>query len=117
MGAPEIKDSNPTGPWAGQFKSTTLRRGDVEYTPADYFYESVLLPDAYIALNCPSGKCSGPPSSMPDNIVLRLGENFQEMADMMAYVGIDSLDTSGVEIQYPPRRNGPTSIAFSSCDY
>ena len=90
--------SNATGPWVGNFKTLDNTRVD-GYSAADYVYESVLLPNAFISPDCPTGACGGPPSAMPDNFGVRL--SLQDMADIMTYV----LETDALEgnqtIVYP----------------
>jgi cytochrome c2 len=56
------------------------------YSAADYVYESILEPNAYIAEECPPGPCLGPPSAMPANFAERMGANPQDLADIMAYL-------------------------------
>ena len=51
-----------------------------------YVYHSILLPSDFIAPDCPTGACAGPPSAMPSNFAARLGENPQDMADLLAYL-------------------------------
>ena len=96
-----VEGSNATGPWAGNFQNLDETR-IAGYSAADYVYESILLPNAFISPDCPTGQCAGPPSAMPDNFGLRMGENFQEMADIMAYLNVDASASSGVEVVFPP---------------
>ncbi|MEM9773425.1 MAG: c-type cytochrome [Chloroflexota bacterium] len=103
-GDPQVTGSNVVGPWAGNFKNVRLKRGNIEYTAADYFYESVLLPSKFIAPKCPTGDCSGPPSGMPDNFGLRM--THQDLADVMAYLEIDHSETFNVQVVYPPATEG-----------
>jgi len=55
------------------------------YTAAQYIYESVLNPTAFIAPECPNGPCP-PTSGMPPNFADRLGTNPQDMADILSYL-------------------------------
>lgn len=90
--------SNAVGPWVGNFAN----RGDTVpgYTAAEYVYESILLPSAYISPECPTGPCAGPPSAMPNNFGIRM--SLQDMADVMTYVlGTTDFETNGNEIVYP----------------
>jgi mono/diheme cytochrome c family protein len=50
---------------------------------AQYIYESILYPDAYIAPDCPNGPCAVPSSMLPT-----FGQrmNTQEMADLLAFL-------------------------------
>ena len=56
------------------------------YSAADYVYESILDPHAYIAEECPNGPCAGPPSTMPADFAARMGASPQDLADIMAYL-------------------------------
>lgn len=49
-----------------------------------YVYHSILYPSDHIAPECPTGPCAGPPSTMPANFGARMGENPQDMADILA---------------------------------
>ena len=51
---------------------------------ATYVYHSILYPSDHIAPECPTGPCAGPPSAMPANFGSRMGENPQDMADILA---------------------------------
>lgn len=97
-GDPAVEGSNAVGPWAGNFADLDEVRV-AGYTAADYSYESILLPNAYISPDCPTGPCASP-SGMPDNFGLRM--SFQDMADIMAYLELDASATNGVEVVYPP---------------
>lgn len=73
------------GPWLGDINE----RGDdiVEgMTVEEYVYQSILEPSAHIAEVCPTGPCAGPPSAMPNNFALRMGENPQDLADVISYI-------------------------------
>ncbi len=56
------------------------------YSAAMYVYESILDPNAFIAEECPTGPCLGPPSAMLANFGERMAENPQDMADILAYL-------------------------------
>ena len=96
-GDPRIEGSNAVGPWSGNFKNLDDRK--VGYAAADYVYESILNPSAFLSPDCPTGPCSGPPSAMPDNFGMRM--SYQDIADIMAYLGVDPQESNGVEIIYP----------------
>lgn len=49
-----------------------------------YIYHSILYSSDHIAPECPTGPCAGPPSTMPANFGARMGENPQDMADILA---------------------------------
>ncbi len=51
-----------------------------------YVYHSILFPSDFIAPECPTGPCAGPPSVMPANFASRMGDNPQDMADMLAFL-------------------------------
>lgn len=90
--------SNAVGPWVGTWQAEAGNKIE-GYTAADYVYESILLPSAYIAQNCPTGPCNGPPSGMPDNFGARMSN--QDLADVMAYVlGTSTLEGDNV-VEYP----------------
>ncbi len=95
-----VEGSNAVGPWAGSFADL----GDVRiegYSAADYLYESILLPSAYISPECPTGPCAGPPSAMPANFGTRM--TVQDMADVMAYLlGTTTFESNGAEIDFSP---------------
>ncbi|MEM8857414.1 MAG: cytochrome c, partial [Chloroflexota bacterium] len=93
-----VEGSNVIGPWGGNFNNLDDR---IEgYTAADYIYESILLPNAFISPDCPEGPCSGPPGGMPDNFGLRM--SVQHIADVIAYLGIDASVSNEVVVEYPP---------------
>lgn len=73
------------GPWLGDIAEVGATRIE-GYTAEEYVYESILQSSAYIVEECPTGPCSGPPSAMPDNFPLRMGENPQDMADVLTYL-------------------------------
>ena len=73
----------------GPFLGDMAERGDTiidGYTAPDYVYESILDPSAHIVEECPTGPCIGPPSVMPDNFALRMGENPQDLQDLMTFI-------------------------------
>jgi mono/diheme cytochrome c family protein len=51
-----------------------------------YVYHSILFPSDHIAPDCPTGPCAGPPSAMPATFASRMGENPQDMADILAFL-------------------------------
>jgi mono/diheme cytochrome c family protein len=68
---------------------------DIETTGAErvegmdalqYVYHSILYPSDHIAPDCPTGPCAGPPSAMPATFASRMGENPQDMADILAAI-------------------------------
>ncbi len=90
--------SNQVGPWAGDFKITGATRIE-GYTAADYQYESILLPSAFIAPDCPNGACAGPPSAMPANFGQRM--NPQHMADVLSFLLGTTTFEGNQSITYP----------------
>lgn len=56
------------------------------YSAEEYLYESILYPSEFISQECPNGPCGGPPSAMPANFPLRMGENPQDLRDLMSYI-------------------------------
>jgi mono/diheme cytochrome c family protein len=53
---------------------------------AQYVYESILHPNAFIAPDCPNGPCTGPTSAMRQDLAFAMGSNPQDMADLLAYI-------------------------------
>jgi mono/diheme cytochrome c family protein len=81
----EDEGTAAVGPWLGDIAETGSDRVD-GLSSEEYVYESILDPNAYIVPECPTGPCAGPPSAMPDNFPLRMGENPQDLADVMSYI-------------------------------
>ncbi len=96
-GALDNEGSANIGPWLGDIDQTGAERID-GYTAADYVYESILKPDAFIAPECPSGPCNEP-STMPGNFGERMTQ--QDMADVMSYVLSATEFESTAEVDYP----------------
>ena len=92
--------SNSVGPWLGDLAE---RGGSIVegYGAADYTYESILNPNAHIAEVCPTGPCNSP-SAMPGNFSIRISDP-QSMIDLLTYILGDTLETTGVEVNYAPR--------------
>lgn len=92
--------SNTVGPWLGDLaeRGSSIIEG---YGAADYMYESLLNPNAHIAEVCPTGPCNSP-SAMPGNFSIRISDP-QSMIDLLTYVLGDTLETTGVEVNYAPR--------------
>lgn len=57
-------------------------------TGLQYVYESILHPSDFIAPDCPTGPCSGPPSAMPANFGERMAVNPGDMVDIFAYLNL-----------------------------
>ncbi|HSH03369.1 MAG TPA: c-type cytochrome [Anaerolineae bacterium] len=83
------------GPWQGNIaeEGATKIEG---YTAADYLYESILNPNAYIAEECPTGPCAA--GVMPQNFATAL--NDQQMADLLAYLLGDNTFESTANIRF-----------------
>jgi mono/diheme cytochrome c family protein len=81
-GRPETVGSATLGPELGRIAEEGATRAEGR-SAADYVYESLLDPDAFIAPSCAGGKPCQKPSSMP-----HYGEqmSLQDMADMIAYL-------------------------------
>ncbi|MDX1662892.1 MAG: c-type cytochrome [Candidatus Promineifilaceae bacterium] len=92
------------GPWLGDIEGRVPLEG---YTAADYLYESILMPNAYISLECPNGPC-GEPSAMPGNFGERM--TLQEMADVMAFILGETEFESNVEVEYPEGAVPPQTL-------
>jgi mono/diheme cytochrome c family protein len=89
--------TNAVGPWLGNIATNGATR-EPDYTAADYVYESILHPNAFIAPDCPNGPCPEP-SAMPANFGERM--SLQDMADIMSYVLGTTEFESNVEVVYP----------------
>lgn len=77
--------SAAVGPWLGNLSEVGATR--VEGQGAEeYTYHSILYPSDFIAPECPTGPCAGPPSTMPANFPQRMGENPQDMSDILAFL-------------------------------
>lgn len=76
------ESSATIGPWLGNIEEVGAERRD-GYTAADYVYESILHPNAFISPDCPTGPC-GDPSGMPPDFGQRMTQ--QDMADVIAYL-------------------------------
>ena len=81
----EDEGSAAVGPWLGEIAENGSEYID-GYSSEDYVYESILDPNAFISPECPNAPCTGPPSTMTDNFALRMGENPQDMADLMSFL-------------------------------
>jgi mono/diheme cytochrome c family protein len=77
--------SNAVGPWLGDIATVGETRVEGQ-SAAQYVYESILNPDAFIAPDCPNGPCAGPPSAMPHNFGERMAANPQDMADLLGLI-------------------------------
>jgi mono/diheme cytochrome c family protein len=98
--------SNQVGPWLGDIAEVGPERID-GYTAADYIYESILKPNAFISPECPAGPCTEP-SAMPANFGERM--SLQDMADMMAYLlGTETFE-SNVAVEYPEGSVPPPAV-------
>jgi mono/diheme cytochrome c family protein len=70
------------GPWLGELAEI----GDTRVEGQDalqYTYESILYPGVFIVPDCPTGPCS---NIMPPDFGVRMGNNPQDMADMLAFL-------------------------------
>lgn len=102
-GNPAEEGTNAVGPWLGNIAEVGGDRKE-GYTTADYVYESILLPSAFISPDCPNGPCTGPPSAMPANFGDRMAATdmpFQEMADIMSYLLGTTTFEGTAEVIYP----------------
>jgi mono/diheme cytochrome c family protein len=80
-------DSATVGPWLGDIAENGGER--IPDTSAiQYVYESILHPNDFIAPDCPTGPCPGPPSPMRQDYAVVMGgeEQAQDMADLLAYL-------------------------------
>ncbi len=76
--------SNQIGPWLGDIEEVGATRVEGQ-TAHQYVYTSILDPNAFIAPDCANGPCASP-SAMPENFDSRMGNNPQDMVDLLAYL-------------------------------
>lgn len=81
-GDPHLPDSNNIGPHLGSIGIVAETRVKDE-PAAQYIYESILNPDAFIAPACKGGSPCQTPSAMPEYSSL---VNLQDAADLLAYL-------------------------------
>jgi len=84
-GVPDEGVAPAVGPDLSVIAETGATRVEGQ-TAEQYVYHSVLYPSDFIAPDCPTGPCSGPPSAMPANFPLRMAPNPQDLRDIMAYL-------------------------------
>jgi mono/diheme cytochrome c family protein len=96
-GDPAQEGTNAVGPWLGDITEVGAERQE-GYTAADYVYESVLDPNAFIAPECPTGPCTDP-SGMPMDFAQRMTP--QDMADVLSYLLGTSEFEGSAEVQVP----------------
>jgi mono/diheme cytochrome c family protein len=81
-GDPHVPESNNIGPHLGSIGLVADHRVQSE-PAAQYIYESILNPDAFIAPECKGGAPCQKPSAMPEYSTLI---NLQDAADLLAYL-------------------------------
>jgi mono/diheme cytochrome c family protein len=80
----DVPGSNLVGPWLGDIAEVGATRIE-GYSAAQYVYESIRDPNAFLAPECPGGvACS--PGLMPQDFEFRMGNNSQDMIDLLAYL-------------------------------
>jgi len=84
-GDPAVEGTNAVGPWLGQIADVGATRIE-GYTAADYIYESILDPNAYIVDECPTGPCADPSAMASQNFGLRMSGSPQDLGDILAYL-------------------------------
>ncbi|MCB8980901.1 MAG: c-type cytochrome [Ardenticatenaceae bacterium] len=77
--------SNQIGPWLGEIAEVGATRVEGQ-TALQYVYHSILYPNDYIAPDCATGPCIGPPSAMVQDLAFRMSSNPQDMVDLLAYL-------------------------------
>lgn len=80
-GHPDVRDSHTVGPHLGGIGTVAAGRVAGK-TAAQYLYESILQPDAYIAPDCKNRPCASPSAMPPFGELL----NLQRMADLLAFL-------------------------------
>jgi mono/diheme cytochrome c family protein len=78
-----VAGSAAVGPWLGDIAQNAATRIEGK-SAAQYVYESILNPDAFIAPACPTGPCLSPSPMAANNFAARMGANPQDLADIMA---------------------------------
>ncbi|RMH22042.1 MAG: hypothetical protein D6696_04250 [Acidobacteria bacterium] len=81
-GDPQVPDSNNVGPHLGRIAVTAATRID-GLPAAQYVYESIIEPNAFIAPECKGGQPCAEPSAMPEYASL---VDLQDVADLVAYL-------------------------------
>lgn len=56
------------------------------YSAAQYIYESILEPNAFIAPDCPNGPCASPSGMQATNFAGRMAPSPQDVADILAFL-------------------------------
>jgi len=84
-GVPDEGVAAAVGPDLSNIAVTGATRVEGQ-TAEQYVYHSVLYPSDFIAPDCPTGPCSGPPSAMPANFPLRMATNPQDLRDILTYL-------------------------------
>ncbi len=80
-GHPDIPDTNNVGPHLGGVAPAAARRVPAK-SAAQYLYEAILDPNAYIVAQCKNHPCEDPSSMPPFGELL----GTQDMADLIAYL-------------------------------
>jgi mono/diheme cytochrome c family protein len=89
-GDPDEPGTNLVGPWLGDIAEVGATRVEGQ-SAGQYVYESILEPDAFIAPDCPTGPCAGPPSQMRQDYPSTIGNNPSDMAHLLAFLLGDAL--------------------------
>lgn len=84
-GSIDDASSATIGPWLGDIAERGGTRVEGE-SAEQYIYRSILYPNEFIAPDCPTGPCTGPPSAMRQTFAFDMGSNPQDMADIIAYL-------------------------------
>ena len=87
-GIPDEGVAAAVGPELGNISVDGATRID-GYSAEQYIYESILDPSSFIAPDCPTGPCGGPPSAMRADYPASMGnteEKPQSMTDILTYL-------------------------------
>ncbi|MCA9872433.1 MAG: c-type cytochrome [Anaerolineales bacterium] len=84
-GVPDEGVPPAVGPDLSNISETGATRVEGQ-TAEQYVYHSILYPSDFIAPECPTGPCSGPPSAMPANFPQRMATNPQDLRDILTYL-------------------------------
>jgi mono/diheme cytochrome c family protein len=78
-----VAGSAAVGPWLGEIAQNAATRVEGQ-SAAQYVYESILDPNAYMVEECPTGPCISPSPMAANNFAVRMGANPQDLADILA---------------------------------
>jgi mono/diheme cytochrome c family protein len=78
-----VAGSAAVGPWLGEIAQNGATRIEGK-SAAQYIYESILDPNAFIAEECPTGPCISPSPMAANYFASRMSATPQDLADILA---------------------------------